>query len=364
MTQSWGRKVVVEARPPRERPVFRRALRLLAGAAVAALLVAGAAVLIGRAGPVQVAADGPVAVWRTSSGLATSLSFHRPLPVRDLGDAFAFNGSATPGVGYASLDRSGLTIGVHGHPDRFEGWFAVTRAAYPGAGAYHVLMAKPPGNVDRGNAQGEAVFAVQTGTTKLNGLINYVVVASNSSRGATTWTIGYAHGHVADARLETLAQFPVPATSPVARDITLTTDGRHRLAVWFGQGLVYASSRLHLDIAPPFQPYLEVQSRLVPYTSFFHDFWVTTGTGLTVSAPSGARLRLVGAGGAVLATGVARQGTARLALPPPRARGTATLVVQMDGRRYRLGPFAYAGGDHYRVTGLASTPGAVGTTGR
>jgi hypothetical protein len=354
----WGRRAVTAAGLSRSASV-RRLGRVVA----IALVVGGAAIGtwtgIEAAAAVPIASAGPVRLYRTANGLAIAMAFDHPRPLRDLADTFTFNGSATPGVGYAVMGEHGLVIGVRPHPERFEGWFAVTRAAFPPTGVYHVRMAKPTGQVRGRGTQGEAVFAVQTGTTKLTGLINYVVVASDSVHGATTWTVGYAHGHVADARLETLVRYPVPASSPPVRDLTLVTDGRHRLAVWFGDRLGFASDHLRLDIAPPFQPYLEVQARRIAYTSTFHDLWVTTGTALSVAAPSGSRLELVGAGGRLLAVATARHGTARLVPPPPLARGRGRLVVDLGGRRVVLGPFAYAGGDRLRLTGL-TRPGRAG----
>jgi hypothetical protein len=246
-------------------------------------------------------------------------------------------------------------IGVHAHPARYEGWFAVSSAAYPPTGVYHVEMSRSPGNVSAPGAQGEAVFAVQTGTTKRNGLINYVVVASTSRAGATSWLIGYAHGKLADAKLETLAVIGPSTSSPLTRQISVLTDGRHRLVVYFGDQLVYASEHLDLDIAPPFQPYLEVQAFSIAYAAYFHDLWVTSGTHLRVDhVPVGWTLSLLGPGGAVLASAPAHRGTVRLSLSVPAAHGRATLVARSGARVVRLGPFTYTGGDVYRLSGLGS----------
>ena len=355
---SWGHRIAAaEVGPGRARSASRALGRVAWAGPILALAVT-VAVWAGSGGPGLVASQGTVSLWRDASGLATSDTFGNPLPLRDLADAFSFNGSASPGVGYVAQGRHGLAVGVKPHPDRFEGWFAVTNSAYPSAGVYHVRMDRPPGNVAGGRAQGEAVFAVQTGTTRQNGLINYVVVASNSTGGTTSWMIGYAHGHVKDARLQVLARTTASASSPTGHAITLRTDGLHRLAVYFGANLVFASDRLHLDIQPPFQAYLEVQSLRVPYTSYFHDFWVTAGTALTVGgAPSGDRLRLLGPDGAAISSATSRAGTARLELPAPLARGRAELVVQSGSRQVRLGPFSYSGGDVYRLSGLATRSG-------
>jgi hypothetical protein len=324
------------------------------------IVLTGVGVAFGAAndGVAPVARDGSVSLWQSTQGLATSDSFARVLPLRDLEDAFTFDGSASPGVGYAVLGAQGLEVGVHAHPNRFEGWFAVSSAAYPPTGVYHVDMSRQPGNVSGSGAQGEAVFAVQTGTTPVNGLINYVVVASNSRHGATTWSIGYAHGVIADAKLETLAKFGPSTSSPLNEQISLVTDGRHRLSVYFGSRLVYSADNLHLEIQPPFQPYLEVQGRRIAYTSFFHDLWITSGTTVSVDdVASGWRLSLVGSGGNVLASALSHDGQVRLHVPVPEAHGRAVLVARRDGRVLRLGPFSYSGGDVYRLSGLGDAVG-------
>jgi hypothetical protein len=348
----WGRDAVTAERLAKS-GARRRHLRLVAIAVVPLLLVGVLWGSLASLAPSPVAHRGEVSLWRTASGLLVRFPFNRPAPLRDLEDTFTFGGSAPTGTGYAASLTNGLSVGVRRHARGFAGWFASTRAAFPATGVYHVVMAKPPGAVRSTGAQGEAVFAVQTGTTKVTGLINYVVVASTSYRGRTRWSVGYAQGHIANAHLYRFVSLSVPPTTSV-QNVTIQTDGRHRLAVWFGNRLVFASNDLHLDITPPFQSYLEVQSRLVPYTATFQDFWVTRTSTMTVSAPDGARIQLVTRAGATIAAATARKGAARLVLPPPQSRGVAELVVEFGGRSLRLGPFAYAGGDQYRLSGLGS----------
>jgi hypothetical protein len=355
--QSWGKRVVTtprKAERPSPQVVRSRRLRLAAALVVlGGALSAGSLVLFSPTGQTLVAARGGTSLWQSASGLAEAQPFDGSVPVRNLADTFAFSGSASVGIGYATSNNQGLSVGVRNHPDRFEGWFAVTRSFYPATGVYHVVMTKPPGEVSGAGNQGEAVFAVQTGTTGQTGLINYVVVASDSTKGATTWIIGYAQGHLANAHLEVLDRLPASTTSST-RAITLVTDGTRTLSVWFGNQLVYSSSTLRLDIAPPFQPYLEVQSERIAYRSSFRDLWVTTGTSLEVAAPVGAVLSLVGRGGTTLAEATSHRGQARLVLAPPESRGRGTLVVRYEGRTVTLGPFNYAGGDRYQLSGLTA----------
>jgi hypothetical protein len=324
--------------------------RLAAAVALAAVAAGwgAAAWALASPGPAVLARAGGLSLARVSSGLAFERSLAGVPAVRDLGDDFEFSGSASPQVGYQRVGPAGLTVGVRRHSGGFAGWFAVTRWALPAQGVYHVRMSKPPGQLSGPGAQGEAVFAVQTATTKLNGLINYVVVASRSAGGATSWLVGYAQGRLSHARLQVLYQTPASASAPSSREVSLATDGRRRLVVCFGRQVVYASDSLSMDIPAPYQAYLEVQSSGPPYQARFSDLWVTRGSavGLAGLGPGQAAL-LATPGGQVVAAG--RGGQARLELAPGLARGRGVLWVAQGARRWRLGPFSYWAGDRLRL---------------
>ncbi|MGH3579181.1 MAG: hypothetical protein ACRDU0_16705, partial [Mycobacterium sp.] len=239
--------------------------------------------------------------------------------------------------------------------DLFYGWFAVPHRSFPGSGVYHVDVTRPPGNIVGGNIvgatnQGEAVFAVQTATTPRTGLINYVVVASISSGGKTYWVVGYSHGHLANAALDTLATVQV-SPDVTTESVTLRTDGARSLQVWFGHDLVYSSNSLAMHIAPPYQPYLEVQSRQVAYVSSFANYWITSGSSLDVDGvPAGKVVALSDTSGRTVSFWPAdSSGVARLPLNGPDGRGTGYIVITRGGRNIRLGPFDYSGGSHYHV---------------
>ena len=93
-------------------------------------------------------------------------------------------------------------------------------------------MSRPGRAVADPKQSGEAVFAVQTGTTKRTGRINYVVAATFTSLGLFHELVGYAHGRIADAKTRVLWESPYAASRPATLDIALGTDGRHRLEVW------------------------------------------------------------------------------------------------------------------------------------
>ena len=332
--------------------VLRR--RNLAGLAGIILCGGVAAAVTTGGGPTVVAKDHGFTLTKTASGLLTNDAFTHRRSDRRLEDAFEFNGSGNTSYDYVRDAGHGLEVGQHAQDaPRFKGWFAVTLAAFPATSVFHVELARTPGNVTGPGRESEAVFAVQTASTKVTGLINFVEVTSDSLRGSTAWQIDYSHGRIRDARSTLFWRSAQSTHAPLSHEVTVRTNGRNRLTVWFGNAVIFHSDRLRLDMEAPFQPYLEVQSLRAPYVSSFKDFWVTKDAALTVTGlPGGARVRLLAAGGGrPLASATAgRSGAARLALPPPEARGRARLFVSFPGGRHVvLGPFGYAGGDHYRL---------------
>jgi hypothetical protein len=339
------------SRPPRfTRPrtarVYAQRWRVEVTLGAVALVVAATLLTTWpAASPPRRAPDG---VSLTRSGLVMAAPFDHPVPQGQLLDHFAFNGSASPGVGWDRATGAGLQVGVRAHAG-WAGWFAVTlQAAGPGV-VWHVQMSRPRRPVVVG--RGEAVFAVQTATTQHSGAINYVVVSALSMHGEGEWLVGYAHGVVANADTEVLWRSPLRADTPSTEAVTIRTDGRRRLEVWLGDRLIYSSDRLGLDIPPPFQAYLEVQGEGTAYTATFQHFWVTDAGPVTVTgAPPGAGLQLSN-GGRVAAATAGRDGAATLSPPPPALVGSAGLtVVDRSGSRHITG-LPYAGGDVWHLTG-------------
>lgn len=288
---------------------------------------------------------------RERSGLLLDCDFRRAAPIASLLDEFELNGSAPSANSWASVQADGLHVGVNHHqPGTFEGFFAVTRAAYPASSVFHVRMSREPRNVMSRSQTGEAVFAVQTGTTKRTGDINYVLVASATNAGSTHWEVGYAEGHIADATTTILWTGPPSPTAAVSEDITLRTDGHSSYIVYFGSRVVYQSNRLKMRIIPPFQPYLEVQALEIPYRARFQDFWITSDDSiLVIGLDQGDRVTLAPATGTPVRALADASGQARLSLAPPEAKGDGTLTILSGGSLWRFPELFYAGGDVYRI---------------
>jgi hypothetical protein len=298
-----------------------------------------------------------VSLWmagleRVRSGLLIDRDFRCAAPTATLLEDFELGGSAPVSNSSVRVEPDGLHVGVNRHgPGRFEGFFAVTRAAYPAASVFHVRMSREDRNVMSRLQTGEAVFAIQTATTKRTGDINYVLVASVTNAGSSYWEVGYAEGHLADAATTILWTGPPSPGAAVSEDITLRTDGRSSYIVYFGNRVVYESHTLEMSIVPPFQAYLEVQALEIAYEVRFQDFWITRGDSILVDGlRQGDRVTLAPAEGDPVGALADASGQALLALAPPQAKGDGTLAILSGGSVRRFPDLPYAGGDVYRAS--------------
>lgn len=202
-----------------------------------------------------VGAAGSVMLVREHSGLLADHDLRGLSDLTALASDFEFGGSAPPDHRRADSGPDGLRISVGPHaPSGWEGFFAVTRIDFPAMAVFHVAMTRDTVEIPRTDQSGEAVFAVQTASTKRTGILNYVLAASSTNDGQTGWLVGHAKGLHANAELTVLWECaPEPSVgAKVSQDITLRTDGRSTLQVWFGTQLVYAVREgLHLEVDPP-----------------------------------------------------------------------------------------------------------------
>ena len=303
--------------------------------------------------PAAPLAGAGVRLTPVTQGLLTDEPFAAPEASRTFRDRFELDPLAPQnGVVFAGVGAHGFDVGVREHKG-WEGYFAVTHDLYPAGSVFHADVVALPA-VSTGGGIGEAVFAVQTGSTKITSDVNFVAVNSYTNHGAVKWQVGYSAAKYQDARRTALAQVDDPPASLVPDHpvgITVRTDGSRTLRVYLDDTEVLDATHLAMDMEPPLQPYLEVQSKDIAYTSRFTNFWVTTSATLRVDGlPTGARLRL-GPAGAPIATGTAdARGAVRLELPLPKAHGTAPVAVHVPGERgwrHVSGSFTYSGGDRY-----------------
>ena len=326
------------------------------------LPVLAAVVLLGSSGAAprrtSPGAAAGFGVTRTADGLLAADAFDRARPRRALEDIWEPDPLAPRGLATYAATGGGLRVGVDSHKrGTWEGYFLVTRAMFPATAVFHTAARGDPARVDGLDSdKGEVVFAVQTGSTKVTGDINFVAVSSLSFGGDLDWQVGYSEGRFADARLTTYVTMEdVPPDLDVAEPvgITLRTDGRRSFTVYLDDRLVLDRHDLDMRIDPPFQPYLEVQAESSGYTSVFTDFWVTRSDTVALTGlPSGTEAALVAGGPPPARAAAGRAGRALRGFPGPTASGAAELRLRVPGRSRGVTAvrgLRYAGGDSYRV---------------
>ncbi|MCL6488378.1 MAG: hypothetical protein K6T76_05515 [Alicyclobacillus mali] len=185
------------------------------------------------------------------------------------------NGSAGAKLGFVRVRGGLLTVGVRSATPDFRGYFLTTRDPFPAGWYAHTWAVSPPAVT---SGVGELVFAVQTATTDQTGLINYVFVSLVTTRVRghlrSTWEIGYAYGYEKDAHSVILKKIPESAVQPEngMYHLVIWTDGSTAYRAWINGEEVFASSALHMQIAPPFDAYLEVQEKNTPYAVQYRRF--------------------------------------------------------------------------------------------
>jgi hypothetical protein len=279
------------------------------------------------------------------SGLLAYDRFNEPAPTSSLAPTFRLGGTATLSDASVRLASNGLQVDVGPHPlGTWRGFFVATSATYPANAVIHVRMWRPSRSVPLASQSGIVLIAVQTGASRL---LDYVVVAGAISRGNESWLVGHANGNTAYAATNVLSNMPSASTS---EDVTLRTDGRSRLAVYFGGRLVYESTSLRLGVAAPFRVYLEVEAHGFPYETRFQDLWIAGDNAVAVDGlQPGDQVTLTPDGDPPVRAIATAGGRAQLLLPLNEAVGKGTLTIDGPHIRRRFAGVAFAGGDVYRV---------------
>ncbi len=253
------------------------------------------------------------------------------------------NGSAGAANGVAVARGGRLHVGVRRATPDFRGWFVTATGTTPASCAFQFSAASPPAvTAPSPQAIGELVMAVQTGSTVTTGDINYVVVAENvASDGHRNLIAGYSQGHLSHATEHILKRVPW-APGPIR--VAIQTNGNNQLSVWVNGGLFYQADDLALGIAPPLQPYLEVQARQTPFAVAYDGYSSVCQRDVVVSGlPDGSSASLGGR------SAPARNGSAVFpdAITAPPVTDTLTVHLPGNSRPVRFARHTYWPGAHY-----------------
>lgn len=288
----------------------------------------------------------------TSSGQLWDTHFQQPL--KDYRNRYHYNGSESAHRRFVTWSKGLLNIGVNqsGIP-AFKGLFAVTEPSFP-AGSFVETSMKPIRAVPQSGQVAETIVAVQTATTHENAEINYVIAALTQISGANLLQLGYANGVYAHAKTFILRNYRAPHLfTTVSREpITISTNGLHDLRIWLGSQLLLNQSRLDLNIIPPFQVYLEVQSKGLRYAARFHSLLIYRSNHVAIEGlPNDARIQALGSRGRPLAQGISSHHTFIIGLRPPRLQRWATISITAAGHTRTFRHVDLVGGDTYAYHG-------------
>lgn len=323
----------------------------MSGALIALALLAAAATLFAPAAR-PASASSMLSVQQTGSGLVTS----DPLTTGNT-SLWTFGGSAAVyGAPYAYYeDSSGLHIGVQ--PNTAGQWAGYYAARGESAGLFHATLSLPSSTLAADQSFNTGLY-VQTGGSN----VDYVTCAGEVDQGGYAWSVVQATGNQYGATQFNTLWFEWMNGQPLTRGCTIVTNGSNMLQVYLDGSLVYSSSSMNLGYQYPLTTFLEVQStdNTTMHYSTYTDYYATTSGNITVNgAPAGSTVQLIGASGAVLASGRASlSGTAVLDVTMYNMPLSANIVVTDLGVTVAStsSPAAIYGGDAYALTaGSGST---------
>lgn len=209
---------------------------------------------------------------------------------------------------YANENASGLYIGAASlQSNSWEGYYAESPSE--NVVLYHTRLILPYATLPSTLA---ASFNTGLYVQTNNGLINYVTCAGQAESGSSTyyWALVNTTGNTNAALSYTTLwsrSYPTSDTADLTQSCTIVTNGSNFLQLYMNGALVYSSNKLNLNIPPPFNAYLEVEttSPQLLYGQYL-DYYDTTGTSLTVeNVPSGDTVQIVGSNGGIIASTVA-----------------------------------------------------------
>jgi len=245
-------------------------------------------------------------------------------------------------------DQQGLHIAVQA---KSQGTYAGFFAEAPNVlgELFHAVITAPARTIPSGDYN--AGLYVQTGS----GFINYVFCAEDKSPAGTAWGVSMATGNSTQATTVTTLEFDTSPNQPLTRSCTILTNGVNYLAVYVDDLLVYNSTQLSLQMASPFQAYLEVQSCYADQMLYgtFTDFYASRSSNVTVTnlPTSASTVQLVDQSGNILASSTVSNGVAALDIGGHTFPVSAGIVVKSaDGSTVVSSSIVYlVGGDTYGV---------------
>lgn len=261
-----------------------------------------------------------------------------------------------------SEDSQGLHIGIQAAQEgSWVGFYAVSPST--DAQVFHAVLTLPTSSL--ASDQFNTGLYVQTSS----GNINYITCAAQAESSGYHWSVVYATGDSFQALSYTnLFYQSGGANAPLTRDCTIVTNGQNFLQVYLDGTLVYGSDTLNLQIPPPFNAYLEVETTYATSMLFgtYNDYYATTSDIVQVqNAPAGYTAELVDSNNNLLASatvgsdGVALLGVGQYHMP---ISGYVQIYDSSHNLVATTAQSSIWGGDAYQVNSLSTATSTTSTS--
>src|ERR1035437_2186069 len=209
-----------------------------------------------------------------------------------------FGDAPGEGAAFQALEnRSGLYIGIQsvtsGGAAEWAGFY--TESPNSSVWLFHTTLTLPYSTIPSGFFN--TGMYVQTD----NGFINYVTCAAQVNPNGYEWIVLLAQGNKVQAT--SCLTLYEKVGGPLTQSCTIVTNGNNMLKVYLANTLVYSSTSLSLNMPPPFNAYLEVESNVANATLWgkYTDYYATLNDTVTVqNVPTGDTAELLGSGNTVL----------------------------------------------------------------
>ncbi|HKW04541.1 MAG TPA: hypothetical protein VJN71_04505 [Nitrososphaerales archaeon] len=196
-------------------------------------------------------------------------------------------------------NSSGLFLGVQNNKiNPWIGFYAISPATY--ANLFNARVTLP--YTTESNGSFNTGIYVQTAAISN---INYVFCGAEVDQNGYYWSVETTTGNQIDATNYTILYTSPLSSGPLTQDCTIVTNGNNFLQAYIGGSLVYSSQSLSLDIPPPFNVYLEVEtmnSQGLLFSNYTDYYSNTLGTVNVIGASPLGTVKLIDSSGSTIAT--------------------------------------------------------------
>lgn len=196
-------------------------------------------------------------------------------------------------------NSSGLFLGVQNNKvNPWIGFYAISPATYANLFNAKVTL---PYTIETNGSFNTGMY-IQTAAISN---INYVFCGAEADQNGYYWSVESTLGNQIDATSYTIYYTSPMSSTPLTQDCTIVTNGNNFLQAYIGGNLVYSSQNLNLQIPPPFNVYIEVEtmnSQQLLFSNYSDYYSNTLGTVNIIGASPLGTVKLIDSSGSTIAT--------------------------------------------------------------